>query len=129
MKWLALVVALFAYSANADEWVAVEVHCVDTEGAGLNIIAEGEGDDIDKHLWRWSTHERWTEEYFFKIDYWTYGMLETEEGLPHMWEVFQVDLSSMDFTFRRMEESKLLPERTGSCSSITAETPNWGSWE
>ena len=98
----------------------MQVHCVDTAGEEVWILAYHQGADGDGGNRHQLYRERWTDDYFFQLNYQLSG-LASEEGLPYSWTSFQLDLNDMTFTYRTLWNREVESEQQGSCAGITIE--------
>ena len=118
VSWSAFALLLNTGQASAAQMM--EVFCTDTDGKDLNIWVFHEGENGDHGNPHQSWIERWTDDYFFQLNYQHSG-LQSEEGLPYSWYAFQLDLDEMTFTYRTLWNGELESEQEGSCSAISLE--------
>ena len=105
----------------------MEVYCTDTDGEELIIWVHHKGEDADDGIGiagsnpHQSWIERWTDDYFFQLNYQHGGLQMEDHGLPFSWTAFQVDLNTMEFTHRMLWNSEIYMEQEGTCSVINVE--------
>ena len=107
-------------TSRAWAYQSMQVHCVDTAGEEVWILAYHQGADGDGGNRHQLYRERWTDDYFFQLNYQLSG-LASEEGLPYSWTSFQLDLNDMTFTYRTLWNREVESEQQGSCAGITIE--------
>ena len=120
VSWGAFALLLNTGQASAAQMM--EVYCTDTDGEDLRIwvFHEGENSDHGGGNRHQSWIERWTDDYFFQLNYQHSG-LQSEEGLPYSWYAFQLNLDEMTFTYRTLWNREIESEQEGSCSAISLE--------
>ena len=107
-------------TSRAWAYQSMQVHCVDTAGEAVWILAYHQGADGDGGNRHQLYRERWTDDYFFQLNYQLSG-LAAEEGLPYSWTSFQLNLNDMTFTYRTLWNREVESEQQGSCAGITIE--------
>ena len=107
-------------TSRAWAYQSMQVHCVDTAGEAVWILAYHQGEDGDGGNRHQLYRERWTDDYFFQLNYQLSG-LASEEGLSYSWTSFQLDLNDMTFTYRTLWNREVESEQQGSCAGITIE--------
>ena len=119
-KWFLLAPALLVLAVQVNAAQVMEVYCTATDGEELIIWVHHKGEDADHGNPHQSWIERWTDDYFFQLNYQHSG-LQSEEGLPYSWYAFQLSLSDMSFTRRVLWNREIESEQTGTCSAINVE--------
>ena len=111
---------LCVVTSRAWAYQSMQVHCGDTAGEEVWILAYHQGEDGDGGNRHQLYRERWTDDYFFQLNYQLSGLAD-EEGLPYSWTSFQLNLNDMTFTYRTLWNREIESEQQGSCAGITIE--------
>lgn len=120
IRFMSLLFLPWVLAAEANAYQVMEIFCDATDGEEVWIGIQFEGEDAEGGNVHQTWIERWTDDYFFQLNYQHSG-LESDEGLPYSWTAFQVDLNTMEFTNRMLWNSEIYLEQEGICSGINVK--------
>ena len=121
IRFISVFFLSWVLASKANAYQAMEIFCDATDGEEVWVGINFAGEDAEGGNVHQTWIERWTDDYFFQLNYQLAGLQWKDHGLPYSWTSFQVDLNTMEFTYRGLWNSEIAFEREGTCSGITVK--------